>query len=395
MSTQYRLAAKNPHILSLIVLSAFAAMGAILMTPALPAIADYFHISVAITQLNVTSFLLGYALGQLIYGPVANQWGRKPALYIGIGLATLGSLFSILASPVDSFPLLITGRLLEALGSSAGLVVCFIIINDFYYPPEARRVTGMMMIAFAIVPGVAIAIGGMLTEYIYWQACFYFLFLYGLLLLIPAFRMSETVGNKDPHALHIKMVLHNYLKIFQTKKLVGYGLIAGCSAACIYVFGAEGPFIGHVLGIEPATYGFLGLIPFIGVLLGCLVNLRFTHLDPNRVLKFAFCLELLASILMMIFFAAHWISLWTLLLPMTVLGFGHPMITATSTSLAMTHTEDRANGAAVMSFLLMGVPVFMTLVLSASHATVVWIMPAIFLGTLLLMLFIYLGLVRA
>lgn len=394
MSTQYRLNAKNPHIFSLIVLSAFAAMGAILMTPALPAIADYFHTSIALTQLNVTSFLLGYALGQLIYGPIANQWGRKPALYIGIAVATLGSLFSILASPVDSFPLLIAGRLLEALGSSAGLVVCFTIIHDFYYPLEARRVTSLMMIAFAIVPGVAIAIGGVLAQYIYWQACFYFLFLYGLVLLIPAFRMSETVGKKDSHALHFRAILRNYIKIFHIKKLVGCGLIAGCSGACIYVFGAEGPFIGHLLGIKPATYGFLGLIPFIGVLLGCLANLRFTHLDPKRVLKCAFFLELFASVLMLICFMSHWISLWTLLLPMTLLGFGHPMITATSTSLAMTHTEDRANAAAVMSFLLLVVPVLMTLILSVSHAAVVWMMPAIFLGTLALMALVYLGLVR-
>lgn len=394
MSTQYRMNAKNPHILSLIVLSAFAAMGAILMTPALPAIASYFQISVALTQLNVTSFLLGYALGQLIYGPIANQWGRKPALYIGIGVATLGSLFSILASPVDSFPLLITGRLLEALGSSAGLVVCFTIINDFYFPPEARRVNGLMMIAFAIVPGVAIAIGGLLTQYINWQSCFYFLFLYGLVLLIPAIRMSETVGQKDPRALHFKAVVQNYFKAFRNKKLAGYGLCAGCSGACIYVFGAEGPFIGHLLGIKPATYGLLGLLPFIGVLLGCLINVNFTHLDPKRVLKAAFGLELIAAIAMLICFVAHWISLWTLLVPMTILGIGHPMLSSTSTSLAMTYAEDRANGAAVMSFLMMAVPVLMTFILSVAHATVVWIMPVIFLFALACIATVYFTLLK-
>ena len=93
----YKLASKAPNIISLMLLSAFAAMGAIIMTPALPAIADFFGRSVGTTQLAVTSFLLGYALGQLIYGPIANRHGRKIALYIGIAIATLGSLFSILS----------------------------------------------------------------------------------------------------------------------------------------------------------------------------------------------------------------------------------------------------------------------------------------------------------
>ena len=73
----YKLAGKAPHIIALMLLSAFAQMGAILMMPALPEIADYFGKSVGATQLVVTSFLLGYAIGQLIYGPLANHYGRK------------------------------------------------------------------------------------------------------------------------------------------------------------------------------------------------------------------------------------------------------------------------------------------------------------------------------
>jgi DHA1 family bicyclomycin/chloramphenicol resistance-like MFS transporter len=171
----YKLGSKAPHIISLMLLSAFAAMGAIIMTPALPAIADFFGRSVGATQLAVTSFLLGYALGQLIYGPIANRYGRKIGLYIGIAIATLGSLFSILSSPADSFTLLITGRFLEAIGSSAGLAISFAMINDFYFETQARKITGLLMLAFAIVPGVATAVGGILVQYIGWRACFYFL----------------------------------------------------------------------------------------------------------------------------------------------------------------------------------------------------------------------------
>jgi DHA1 family bicyclomycin/chloramphenicol resistance-like MFS transporter len=240
----YRLQGKEPHIITLTLLSAFAAMGAILMTPALPEIAKYFNISIGLSQLTITSFLLGYAIGQLIYGPLANRFGRKPALFIGIALATLGSLFSILSSPVESFHLLIIGRFLEAIGASAGLVISFTIINDFYYPKQIRRIMASLMLAFAIMPGLGIAIGGGLVEYIDWQACFYFLLLYGLVLILPVVRLSETLVEIDHHALHYKHLFKKYLNMFRNKKLIGFSLCVGFSSACIYVFGAEGPFIG-------------------------------------------------------------------------------------------------------------------------------------------------------
>src|SRR3990167_8469617 len=133
MPPTYRLTGKAPHIVALMLLSAFAQMGAILMMPALPEIADYFGKSVGATQLVVTSFLLGYAIGQLVYGPLANHYGRKFSIYVGICIATLGTLFSILSSPFNSFSLLIIGRFLEAIGSSAGLSISYTMINDFYY----------------------------------------------------------------------------------------------------------------------------------------------------------------------------------------------------------------------------------------------------------------------
>lgn len=391
----YRLTGKEPHILSLMLLSAFAAMGAILMTPALPQIADFFNIGVGTTQLTVTSFLLGYALGQLMYGPLANRYGRKPALYVGIIIATLGSLFSILSSPIESFHLLILGRFLEALGASAGLAVCYTVINDFYFPEQARRITALLMLAFAIVPGIAIAIGGGLTQYINWQACFYFLLFYGFLLIYPVYRLPETLVTPDHRALHYKHIFRNYWKIFLNKKLMGFAILAGLSSANIYVFGAAGPFIGiHLLHIAPAAYGLWGLTPFIGTLLGSFLVIRLTHVDPLVVLKIAFLLELVATIIMLLFFLFHLITLFTLLIPMGLLCMGHPILAGTGASLAMRQTEDKANGSALMNFASMSMPVLMTFLLGVLHVTHAWIMPLIFLISLCLMLVFYFLLIK-
>lgn len=391
----YRFAGKQPHIISLMLLSAFAAMGAILMTPALPEIASYFNNSVGTTQLTVTSFLLGYALGQLMYGPLANRFGRKPALYIGIIIATLGSLFSILSSPIESFHLLILGRFLEALGASAGLAVCYTVINDFYFPEQARRITALLMLAFAIVPGIAIAIGGGLTQYVNWQACFYFLLFYGFLLIYPVHRLPETLVTPDHNALHYKNIFKNYWKICFNRKLMGYAILSGLSSANIYVFGVEGPFIGiHLLHMPPATYGLWALTPFIGTLLGSLLVIRLTRVDSLVVLKIAFLLELVGAVIMFLFFTFNFITLFTLLIPMGLLCMGHPILAGTAASLAMRQTEDKANGSALMNFASMSMPVLMTFLLGMLHIAQAWIMPLIFLIALCLMLGFYIILIK-
>lgn len=386
----HKLAGKEPHIFALTVLCSFASMGAILMTPALPAIAAYFEITAGKSQLTVSAFLFGYAIGQIIYGPIANRFGRKPAFYIGIAIATLGSLLSTLASPIYSFYLLIFGRFLEALGASAGLVVCFTLVNDFYYPKEAKRVISMMMVAFAIIPGIAVFIGGTLTEYLYWQTCFYFLLFYGLALLYAVYTIPETILNYDKTALNYKKLITNYKKLFLHKKFMGYSLCTGFSTACIYLFSAEGPFIGiHLLHISPGTYGILGLTPYIGTLLGTMINVHYGFVNASRMIKIGFSIECIAAIMMLLFFITDHVTMLTLLLPMGLFCIGYSILAANAISLAMIQTNDFANASAMRNFVMMSMCVLMTFILSILHLNVAWMLPVMFIAALMFMVVNY------
>lgn len=382
----FRLPGKKPHIISLMLLSAFASMGAILMMPALPQMANHFSIKINTAQLAVTSFLLGYAIGQLIYGPLANRYGRKIALYIGIVIASIGSIFSIFSSPFDSFSLLILGRFLEAIGSCAGFAVCFTIINDFYYEKEARKITAVLMLAFAIVPGIGIALGGFLVQFLHWQSCFYFLLIYGFVLLYFAYRLPETLQSKDLSAVKLKTMLKNYRLQFCIKKLISFAMIGGFSGACVYVFGAEGPYIGiHLLHISPAIYGSMGLLPYIGTLLGSVLLLKLSSKDILKIMRYGYVIEVFATVLMLILFLLHEINILTLLLPMFLFCFGTPFISGTITVLAMQQSEDKANASAVMSFTLVSMPVLLTYLLTIFPDKSPLVMPLLFIFALVVM----------
>lgn len=392
MQNDNRMNVKEPHIISMMLLSVFAVLGALVMTPSLPKMGTFFGTSVGTTQLAITLFLLGYAFGQLIYGPIANRYGRRRAFFVGICIATLGSLLSILASPFESFSLLIFGRFLEALGSCSGLVVTITVINDFYQPKGVRRIMSWIMLGFSVMPGIAIFLGGFIAEYLNWRWCFYFLLAYGIVLAWPVWRLAETLETADPEALKRKNIFVKYLKVFKNKRLVALGACTGFSSACLYVYGAEGPFIGiHLLGINAALFGTLALIPYFGTLFGSLINARLGDVDANKLLIMAFCFELIASLIMLFCFVAGFISMWTLILPMILLCIGHAFLVPVGYATAMEHEDDKSNGAAVLGFANMAMPVIITLLLSLLHINKPWILPALLLVSVCLMAIVYLS----
>ncbi len=156
------------------------------------------------------------------------------------------------------------------------------------------------------------------------------------------------------------------------------------------MFGAEGPFIGiHILHTAPALYGILSLTPFIGTFIGSLIVVRLTKLNSIVVMKIAFAIELSATLILLILFLLHLVSLYTLLIPMGFFCIGHPMIGGNAMPLSMQQSSDKANASAVMNFFACAMPVIMTFMMGLLHVASAWIMPVIFLIALFLMSCMY------
>lgn len=390
----YRLQQKKPHLFTLIVMSSFASMGAVIFTPALPEIARYFHITQGHSQLTITLFLLGYALGQLIYGPISNRFGRKPAFFIGICISTLGSIISIFSETLNSFKFLILGRLLEALGSSAGLVISFTIIADYYYPEQARRIVAYLMLAFAIVPGLATFIGGLLVTRFHWISCFYFLLIYGLLLAIPASLLTETATSLSKHALHFHQIRKSYLIAIKNKHLRNTTLFFGLSGMCMYMFVASAPFIAiDTLKITPEQYGVIGLIPFIGTALGSFISAKFsTTFSVTMMMRVGFIIDIISAILLAGLFYLGFVNLIVLISCGFILMLGNCLIVGAGASTATSTTEDKANANAIMNFINVGMLMLGTFILAIVPSSPIIKLPIFFLIAVTCMLLIWLKL---
>lgn len=389
--SQYRLNQKKPHLLILIIMSSFASMGAVIFTPSLPQIAHYFNISNSYSQLTITLFLVGYALGQLIYGPISNRLGRKPSFYVGIAVASIGSCVSILSEPLNSFYLLIIGRMLEALGSSAGLVIAYTIINDFYYPSEARRVISFMALAFAIAPGVATFIGSIIISHFQWIGCFYFMLAYGFALIIPVSFLKETALTLDYNALHVHDMRVNYQKVSHNRLMIYAAIIWGLSTMGLYLYVASAPVIAiRIFNVAEGEYGFVGFIPFVGTAIGALTSAYFgAKYSPQALAKVGFLIICIAAVLLPFFAYATQFNLSMLLLTGTIYMAGACLISTNLASIACNAVEDKANGASVMNFINISMAVCGTFVLALMPGNQMLKFPMIFACTALIMLMVY------
>ena len=383
---KYRLDTKKPHIICLLLLISFPSVAAVLISPALPAIAQYYSVEPGAAQQLITIFLVGYMLGQLIYSPFANRFGRKNATYIGIGTYLISCVVCLLATYIHSLETLIFGRFLMALGSSVGMIITFTIINDFYHPKQSQTVTSYTVLSYAFMPAVAIAIGGFITSTFSWILCFYFYIVYGFILLIAVMQLPETLIEKEFGALKLKAITVNFNKAFRNWKLVIFSTIAGLMGSLVYVTASGAPFIGiEIIGLKPVTYGLFILIPYLGQVLGALTSGWLSKKLPvYQTMNLAYSCIIFGVAIMIVSFAFKWVTILTLIAPLTFIMFGIPMILSGSTVKALADFDDKATGASAMSFIMMFIAFCSNFSLTLLPAKNALIMPVMFTAIMII-----------
>ena len=259
------------HLFWLLSYISIASVSAAIITPALPVIQIHFGISFDTVEWLVSAFLIGYVLGQLVYGPLANRFGRLQSLRIGLVINIVGIVLCIFSVSFGTYWLLIIGRLITALGAASGLACTVMLINEWL--PESQRNTAMSyaIISFAFGMGSSVVLGGLITQYIHWEFCFYFLLFHGIIMLYGTRLFSETL--LVPKSIRLRTVLHDYASALTSAKLLVFSAVMGSCTAVSYCFSAVGPQIAHQrFMLSAAEYGYWNTINIMGMLAGGLLG---------------------------------------------------------------------------------------------------------------------------
>lgn len=254
-------------------LVAVAPLSTDMYLPALPTIAVYFGASPSQVQLTLSAFLIGFAVAQLIVGPMSDRYGRRPVMIGGVCIFVLTSFVCMIA---DSIEMLTIARFFQAVGACAGGAVGRAVVRDIHNPRDGARLLAHMGSAMAIGPLVAPLIGGQLTAAFGWHANFVALAIMGLAVLtISVFTLPETHTNRDLQALSPRRMAANYKTLLRDRQFQLFTLTNAFSFGGLFAFISGSSFVLiESLGMSPQTFGIAFAISVTGYISGTQVAAR-------------------------------------------------------------------------------------------------------------------------
>lgn len=338
------------------VLTALAALGQFasnVYTPSLPAVARHFGVAAGEAQLTLAVFLASFAVSQLLFGPVSDRFGRRPVLFAGLAVFLAGTAACALAT---GFGVLLAGRVVQAAGAAATIVMSRAMTRDSFEGAALMRVLATISIAFALVPGLTPLLGGVLEQLGGWRAAFVATFLLGLGALAAAARLPETNARPVPlldlasAAAAYRQVLGD--PVFRTYSLAAAGVMASMSA---FFAGSPALFMDR-LGVSPIEYGLYPPLAVTGFVLGGLVTRRLAgKVPPGRIAATGLALLAAGAALMLGLPLASLLSPYGLTGAMVVHVTGLGVFLPTAVGAALGRFPRMAGSAAAMQgFLQMG-----------------------------------------
>ena len=241
-----------------------------LYLPALPALTRALGAPVAAGQLTLSALLLAFGCSQLVWGPLADRFGRRPVLLAGLFIYVLASLGSALA---PSMALLIAWRTAQGAAMGAVVMCARAIVRDLYTPLAGARAMSKALTGLGLVACLCAPLGGLLTEWLGWRAALMALTAYALgTLALVALRMPETLVQRNPRALQPGTLLRTWALVLRHPTFWAFSLLTTAAYGGLFTFLAASSFVFiEVLGLTRTQYGWVLLSTALAYFVGTFV----------------------------------------------------------------------------------------------------------------------------
>ncbi len=276
---------RSPRFIALLVLvTVLGPLAMQMFLPALPAIQKDFATTAGTAQLTLTLAMVAIGVATLVFGPVSDRFGRKPVLIAGIVFYIAGSVVVALA---DSIPLLLAGRVVQAGGASAGIVLARAMARDVYGFAQSIRVVSYLTMAMVVAPTLSPAIGGLITDSFGWRAIFWIMCVVGALALLGVgLGLTETNPARAPGGW--RGLVEGSRRLIVSRRYLGYAFVSASSFCVFFSFLAAAPYLmAEVLNRPARDYGFW-FMPVAGIfIVGTWLSTRFLDRHgADRLIRF-------------------------------------------------------------------------------------------------------------
>ncbi len=334
-------------ILFLSCLVSLVYLGMVIYLPSVPIMAQNLHASVRSVELTLTVYMLTFSLSQLIYGPLSDQFGRKPIIIFGL---VLYIIFSIASARADNIKMLLFFRAFEGLGAGGVTVLARAAVNDLFTGKTLTKGLSYTSIAASLGVMLSPSVGSYLQIYFGWRSNFYFLAFTSLMFLtITLLWFKETKPPIKQKASILSMTLKRYKAVLSNKEYLlltlGGALCFGGSA----VYYVASPFIyQHVLHVSPTTYAHFFILTSSCYIIGGLMNNWFYQYERARLITGSI-LILIAAAVMLIVGWFEPVRILHILLPMALYMFAIGILFPTTMIVSMRLLRPLAGTAAAVN----------------------------------------------
>ncbi|EKQ8542085.1 multidrug effflux MFS transporter [Campylobacter jejuni] len=360
--------AKFKLIVILALMSSIAPLSTDMYLPALSHVEQSFQTNSFLTQLSIASFFIAFALGQLIYGPLSDIFGRKIPALVGIFFFIVSSLFCVIIDDIYAF---IALRFFEALGGCAGVVIARAIVNDLFKIKEAAGIFALMMVFSSLAPMLSPTFGGILLEYFSWHSIFATLFALGILLfLMILFGLKESASHLKNKKFSHHEAMKSYKFVLSDKRFLVYILCASFALAAMFAYITGSSFVfTQFFSLSEQKFALLFGANALGFVICANINARLVlKYESEKILAKALMIMFISTVILLAnaFFHPNFLlfelSIFT---SIAMLGF----ITPNTTTLAMARFKEHSGTAsAVLGTVQFGFAGFISFVVGAIDA---------------------------
>ena len=381
--TRWRRGPRAPFAL-LVALTASGTLGMHMIIPALPSTATALGVGAGTIQLAITLYLVGLAIGQLIYGPISDRFGRRPVLLAGLSLYTVAGFAAAVA---PNAAVLIVARVFQSLGGCSGLVLGRTIVRDAASADRAAGQLALLTLVMSAVPAIAPVIGGYATAWLGWRSSFALLAAFGgVALLLTWLFLPETLGARDG-GRGAGAMFYSYVRLLRSRAFCGYAIGGACTTTSFYAFMSASPFIfEHMLHRPPQEVGLYYLVLMGGVGLGGLSANRLAgRVQTRSALRIANSLAIAGAAAFALADATGWLNVPSMVGPVALFMVGAGMASPFAITGAVS-VNPLAIGAAsgLYGFVQMSYGVFCTVVVETWRPGAVFPVATVLLGSALL-----------
>lgn len=336
--------------------------------PGFPAIATDLNTTIDKVQLSLTAYLVGIALGQLLYGPLLDRFGRKNPLYAGLAIYVLTSVGCAFTESVHA---LIFMRFLQALGGCVGIVSAQALVRDIFPANKTAQAFSLITLVIAVSPMIAPTVGGYVTATWGWHMVFVILAIITFLILVAAyFFLPEGKKPDASFSLKPKAVAANFYSVVRNPQFLIYTAAGGLATAApfAYIAGSSDVFM-NIYGLSEQQYGWVfALLAFAMIGSTQLNHILLKKFTSENIIKFTLLYQTIAGIVLVLGVYNNWYSVYSLVGVMFIFFTGQGLTGPNTSALSLApFTKNAGSASALLGSWRLGAGGIISAIVSVFH----------------------------